>query len=114
MNQREANRIYDELSESLNTARKMYRHLRDTDQKDEAERVRRRARRLQAEVDELLYESSDKWIGDAKELLPQLDLMAKDADDALREIKKGAELVKNIGKALKTLDEIIRIAASIL
>ena len=113
MNRNDAKNLYNELQQAVDTARELHWHFLDTGSEDEAKRAKRRVKKMQDEIDDLLFEYFDKWVGDAKVLIPEIQKMVKDAKDALGDIKKSVDLLKNIPKAMKTFDEIIKIAAGI-
>lgn len=113
MTKKQADVVFEELSAILTQVRQLYRHLRDTGQADEAGRACTRMRRLEAELDELLAVRYERWMGDARKLLPDLHRMAGEAAAAVRAVRKSARNVRAVTQALKILDEAINLAGGI-
>ena len=106
--------VFNSLSLSLTQARQLYRYLRDTGKEEEATKAKRRVKRLEVEIDELLNESFKNWSCSVDITFPKLDKMRDDVQTTINKVKDDVDIVKNIVKALKILDQIIKVATKIV
>ncbi len=113
MKKEEADDAFEALSDVLTRVRQAYRHLRDTGQAAAASAVRSRMRRMERQMDELLALRYERWMGDAKRLLPQLRRMAREARVAAQAVQTSARNARSLGRILKILDDVISLAGQI-
>ena len=81
---------------------------------DEAAQLARRKARLKLEIDGLLRDLLQSWIGVASVLKAQLDKSNKAVKAAVKEIEKNVKTAENIVKAIGYIDDAIKVAADLV
>ena len=77
---------------------------------DEADKIKPGNKRLSGEIDTLIGQMMDKWLGDADSTMKDLTAVNADLGAAIAEIKKQIDIAKNVVKVLGLLDEAVAIA----
>ncbi|MCF7762428.1 MAG: hypothetical protein K9N62_02020 [Verrucomicrobia bacterium] len=110
----EKNLLLDRLSVCYNRINYLKALCEEQGLIDEAVRLGRRKDRLKLEIDGLLRDLYQDWIGDASALRKRLDVSNKAIDAAVKDIEKKIKLAENIVKVLGYIDEGIEIAAGLV
>jgi hypothetical protein len=110
----EKNLLLDRLSVCYNRANYLKALCEEQALTDEAARFDRRKARLKLEIDGLLRDLYQDWIGDAKTLKGKLDESNKAVDKAIKDIEQKIKTAENVVKALGCIDDAIKIAANLV
>ncbi|MCX7095024.1 MAG: hypothetical protein NTY50_16440 [Methylobacter sp.] len=110
----EKNLLLDALSVSYNRTNYLKALCEEQALTEEAGQLDRRKARLKLEIDGLLHDLYDNWIGDAKTLNGQLDESNKAVDKAVKDIEQKVKTAENVVKAIGYIDDVIKIAAGLV
>ena len=77
---------------------------------DEAEKVWQGNTRLSTEIDILIGQMMDEWLGDADRTIKDLTTVNAKLEAAVAAIKKQIDIAKNVVKVLGLLDDAVAIA----
>jgi hypothetical protein len=77
---------------------------------DEADKIRPGNTRLSREIDILIGQMMDEWLGDADRTMKDLTAVNAKLEAAVAEIKKQINVAQNVVKALGLLDDAVAIA----
>ena len=77
---------------------------------DEAEKVKPGSTRLSTEIDTLIGQMMDEWLGDADRNMKDLTAGNAKLETAIAEIKKQINIAQNAVKVLGLLDDAVAIA----
>lgn len=104
----------EKVLESLMTAHRQGQvtevSLRLQGKPDEADKIKSGNTRLSGEIDILIGQMMDKWLGDADRTMKDLTAVNAKLDAAVAEIKKQINIAQNVVKVLGLLDEAVAIA----
>jgi hypothetical protein len=87
--------------------------LRFQGKTDEAERVWQDNRRLAAEIDILIGQMMDEWLGNAERAIKGLAKIGTKLEAAVAEIKKQINVAQNVVKIVGLLDDAVAIAKKV-
>jgi hypothetical protein len=88
-------------------------NLRLQGKPDEAERVWQSNSRLSAEIDILIGQLMDEWLGNAERAIKGLAKISAKLEAAVAEIKKQINVAKNVVKIIGLLDDAVAIAKKV-
>lgn len=114
MNKSEKNLLLDKLSVCYNRANYLKTLCEEQNLPDEASQFERRKARLKLEIDGLLRDLYQDWIGSASKLKEKLDQGNAEVETAIKSIEKNIKTANNIAKAIGYLDDAIKIAADLV
>lgn len=77
---------------------------------DEADKIKPGNTRLSGEIDTLIGQMMDEWLGDADRTVKELTAANAKLEAAAAEIKKQINVAENVVKALGLLDDVVAIA----
>lgn len=77
---------------------------------DEADKIKPGNTRLSGEIDTLIGQMMDEWLGDADRTVKELTAANAKLEVAVAEIKKQINIAQNVVKALGLLDDAVAIA----
>jgi hypothetical protein len=77
---------------------------------DEADKIKPGNKRLSGEIDVLIGQMMDEWLGDAERTMKDLTAANAKLEAAVAEIKKQIDIAQNVVKVLGLLDEAVAIA----
>ena len=106
----EKNTLLDNLSVCYNRTNYLKALSEEQGRTDEAKRFSRRKDRLKLEIDGLLRDLYQEWIGDAKALREKIEVSNKALDESIKDIEQDIETAQNIVKAIGYIDDVIDIA----
>ena len=108
------NLLLDRLSVCYNRTNYLKALCEEQALTDEAARLDRRKARLKLEIDGLLLDLYQDWMGDAQKLKGKLDESNKAVDKAVKDIEQKIQTAENIVKAIGYIDDVIEIAADLV
>jgi len=88
-------------------------NLRLQGKPDEAEKVWQNNSRLAAEIDILIGQLMDEWLGNAERAIKGLAKISAKLETAVAEIKKQINVAKNVVKIIGLLDDAVAIAKKV-
>jgi hypothetical protein len=88
-------------------------NLRLQGKADEAERVWQDNRRLAAEIDILIGQMMDEWLGNAERTIKGLAKISTKLEAAVAEIKSQINVAENVVKIIGLLDDAVAIAKKV-
>jgi predicted transcriptional regulator len=88
-------------------------NLRLQEKPDEAEKVWQENSRLSAEIDILIGQMMDEWLGDAERAIKGLAKINTKLEAAVAEIKKQINVAQNVVKIIGLLDDAVAIAKKV-
>jgi hypothetical protein len=107
----------EKVVESLMAARRQGQTieitLRFQGKTDEAEKVWQENRRLSTEIDILIGQMMDEWLGDAERVIKGLGKISTKLEAAIAEIKKQITVAQNVVKIIGLLDDAVAIAKKV-
>ena len=89
-------------------------NLRFQGKTDEAEKVWQENRRLSAEIDILIGQMMDEWLGNAERAIKGLAKINTKLEAAVAEIKKQMNVAQNVVKIIGLLDDAVAIAKKVV
>jgi hypothetical protein len=89
-------------------------NLRFQGKTDEAEKVWQENRRLSAEIDILIGQMMDEWLGDAERAIRDLARINTKVEAAVAKIKKQIDVAQNVVKIIGLLDDAVAIAKKVV
>jgi len=89
-------------------------NLRLQDKPDEAEKIWQSNSRLSAEIDILIGQMMDEWIGNAERAIKGLEKISAKLEAAVAEIKKQIHVAQNVVKIIGLLDDAVAIAKKVV
>jgi hypothetical protein len=89
-------------------------NLRLQGKPDEAEKVWQENARLSAEIDILIGQMMDEWLGNAERAIKSLEKINTKLEAAVDEIKKQINVAKNVVKIIGLLDDAVAIAKKVV
>jgi hypothetical protein len=89
-------------------------NLRLQGKPDEAEKVWQGNRRLSAEIDILIGQIMDEWLGNAERAIKGLAKINTKLEVAVAEIKKQIHVAQNVVKIIGLLDDAVAIAKKVV
>jgi hypothetical protein len=89
-------------------------NLRLQGKPDEAEKVWQSNSRLSAEIDILIGQLMDEWLGNAERAIKGLAKISARLEAAVAEIKKQINVAKNVVKIIGLLDDAVAIAKKVV
>jgi hypothetical protein len=108
----------EKVIESLMAARRQGQiteiNLRFQGKTDEAEKVWQDNARLSAEIDILIGQMMDEWLGNAERAIKGLAKVNSKLEAAVAEIKKQINVAQNVVKIIGLLDEAVAIAKKVV
>ncbi len=114
MRMQNKNDILDLLSVASNKASYLRAICLEQGNNADAAKFKKRRNRLRVEIDELLEEVYQDWIGDANELKTNIDNANNDLKKSIDDIEQKINTAQNIVKAISYLDKMIEIASKVL
>jgi hypothetical protein len=87
--------------------------LRLQERPDEAEKIKPGNTRLSTEIDTLIGQMMDEWLGDADRTMKDLTTANAKLEAAVTKIKKQINVAQNVVKTLGLLDEVVTIAKKV-
>lgn len=81
---------------------------------DEAEKIWQSNSRLSAEIDILIGQMMDEWIGNAERAIKGLAKISAKLEAAVAEIKKQIHVAQNVVKIIGLLDDAVAIAKKVV
>ena len=106
--------IIDELQKTRTKANRLVISLLFARKKTEADEVRKKVKRLDAQIDGLLAQSMKAWSGSGKAIIEKMKNANKLLQRDINDIKKKKDLANKVVKALGRLDEAILKAKDLL
>lgn len=107
----------EKVVESLMTARRQGQTteitLRFQGKTDEAEKVWQSNSRLSAEIDILIGQMMDEWLGNAERAIKKVTAANAKLEAAVAEIKKQMNVAQNVVKIIGLLDDAVAIAKKV-
>jgi len=107
----------EKVLESLMTAHRQGQiteiNLRLQGKPDEAEKVWQENARLSAEIDILIGQMMDEWLGNAERTIKGLEKINTKLEAAVAEIKKQINVAQNVVKIIGLLDDAVAIAKKV-
>ena len=88
-------------------------NLRLQGKPDEAEKVWQNNSRLAAEIDILIGQLMDEWLGNAERAIKGLAKISAKLETAVAEIKKQINIAQNVVKIIGLLDDAVAIAKKV-
>lgn len=89
-------------------------NLRFQGKTDEAEKVWQENRRLSAEIDILIGQMMDEWLGNAERAIKGLAEANTKLEATVAEIKKQINVAENVVKIIELLDDAVAIAKKVV
>lgn len=89
-------------------------NLRFQGKTDEAEKVWQENRRLSGEIDILIGQMMDEWLGDAERAIRDLARINTKVEAAVAKIKKQIDVAQNVVKIIGLLDDAVAIAKKVV
>jgi hypothetical protein len=89
-------------------------NLRLQGKPDEAEKVWQENSRLSAEIDILIGQMIDEWLGNAERTIKKLTAANAKLETAVAEIKKEINVAQNVVKIIGLLDDAVAIAKKVV
>ena len=80
---------------------------------DEADKIKPGNTRLSTEIDTLIGQMMDEWLGDADRTIKDLTALNGKLEAAVAKIKKQINIAQNVVKVLGLLDEAVAIAKKV-
>ena len=80
---------------------------------DEADKIKPGNKRLSGEIDILVGQMMDEWLGDADRTVKDLTAVNAKLEAAVAKIKKQINIAKNVVKVLGLLDDAVAIAKKV-
>lgn len=114
MTSKEKNELLDKLSVCYNRTNYCKILCEEKGKEDEAAKLERRKNRLRTEIDGLLHDLYQNWIGSAKNLKSKVDTANKEVNKLIKEIEKNIKLTQNIVKFIGYVDDVIKVAAGLV
>ncbi|MGJ8654498.1 MAG: hypothetical protein ACSHX8_14655 [Opitutaceae bacterium] len=108
------NILLDKLSISYNRTNYLKILCEEEGLLDQALKLERRRSRLKLEIDALLRDLYQDWIGDAKSLKGNIDGSNKKLKEAIKDIEKKIKIAQNIVKAVGYIDDVIKVATDLV
>lgn len=111
---KEKNELLDRLSVCYNRANYCKMLCDEKGNKEQAAQCDRRKKRLMVEIDGLLQDLYQDWIGRAEQLKPKLDKANTEIDKLIEKIEKDIECAQNIVKIIGYIDDVVKLAADMV
>lgn len=89
-------------------------NLRFQGKTDEAEKVWKESTRLSTEIDILIGQIMDEWLGNAEASIKGLVRINTDLESAAAEIKKQINIAENVVRVIGLLDDALAIAKKVV
>lgn len=89
-------------------------NLRFQGKTDEAEKVWQKSARLSTEIDILIGQMMDEWLGNAESAIKGLAKINAKLEGAVAEIKKQINVAQNVVKVIGLLDDALAIAKKVV
>jgi len=113
MTQAEKNELLDKLSVCYNRVNYLKLLCDEANKPDEAAQFDRRKARLKVEIDGLLRDLYENWIGNANSLKTSLQNSNNGVEASIKEIEGDIKVAENIVKAIGYIDDVIKVAAAL-
>ena len=81
---------------------------------EEAAQFARRKERLGLEIDGLLRDLLQAWMGQAVQVKSQIDVANRAVDQAIKDIERDIDTAGNIVRAVGYIDNVVKIAADLV
>jgi hypothetical protein len=108
----------EEILESLINSRRQGQlaelALRFQKKTDEAEKIWEENARLSTEIDILLGQMMEEWLGSADQAIKKLTAASTNLEAAVADIKKQINVAQNVVKVIGLLDDVVGIAKKAL
>jgi len=113
MTQNGKNQILDQLSITYNRTNLLKIISEEQGNLIDAKKFEIRKKRLKTEIDELIQNLLQEWIGDAKQLKIKIINSNSEISKSIKDIQSKIKLAENIVKALGFIDDAIQLAANL-
>lgn len=114
MKRSDKNVLLDKLSVCYNRVNYLKTLCEERKDLESAAKFERRRARLQNEIDWLLRDIYQDWIGESEELKEKLDEANSSVEKAVEDIEKKVKLAGNITKAIGYIDDVVKIATDLV
>ena len=87
--------------------------LRFKGQDEEAEKVTQKAKELSEQIDHLLGQVMDEWLGQAESIRQEIQKANASLQASIRQIGNEVNILQNVVRAIGFIDDVIQIASRI-
>lgn len=112
--QKEKEQLLDGLMASRRQGQLGEISLRQQGKTQEADKVRDATGRLSTQIDDLIRQMMDAWLGQAGQCIHAVTTCTADLEKTIADIKKQVEIAQNVVKALGFIDDAVAIAKKAL
>jgi len=108
------NEILDLLSVAYNKTNYLRILCNEQGDSEGAAKLKKRKNRLRLEIDELLEDLYQQWIGEANQLKNEINNANEDLKKSIEDIEQKVNTAQNIVNAIGYIDKVIEIASKAL